>query len=53
MQRQLKPGRAIKCFAVKVASLAEQSADSDAAVQHDPNLVNPAVIDAIKFKFGF
>ena len=49
MQRQLKPGKVMKCFAVKVSSSEQTIADD--SVSHDPDLVDPAAIDAIKLEF--
>lgn len=50
MSRQLKPGRNVKCFVVNITS-PEQNLASSAPVQHDPGLVEPSVIDAIKLEF--
>ena len=52
MRRQLKPGRVLKCFAVKVTSSAQSSASVVAAAEkQDPDLVDPSVIEALKLEF--
>ena len=50
MSRQLQPGKAMKCFAVKVSSSEQDSVIDTASDQHDPHLVPSSVIDAIKLE---
>ena len=51
MQRQLKPGKAVKCFAVKVTGPPKDPEPDAKATAPDPDLVSSAVMEAIKVEF--
>ena len=51
MSRQLKPGKPVECFAVRLMSAAEDAKNSPVSCQHDPHLLPEAVIDALKQEF--
>ena len=51
MSRQLKPGKAIKCFEVKVIPPPKESAADDKNPQPHPQLVSQSDLDALKLEF--